>query len=268
MTRLRILSDLHLESGPWTWSPAGEDILVLAGDIASLQAGARRRQLWRAIGESGIPAVYVLGNHEGYGDWFPRAEIVGMLRGELPGNITLLDRESVSIHGLRFLGCSLWTDFSLREQGSMKKGAQAAPANLTMFEQSINDFNYLCMPQRVNGSLQRIRATDMADWHRADVAWLNEAIAASDVPTVVVTHFLPSPDSIHAQYRGSLMNPYFATDCRALMKSPVRLWIHGHTHSSCDYVSNGVRVVCNPRGYASYGQQENRSFRSDLQVDV
>jgi hypothetical protein len=30
----------------------------------------------------------------------------------------------------------------------------------------------------------------------------------------------------------------------------VQLWIHGHTHSSFDYVVAGTRVVCNPRGYA------------------
>ena len=30
--------------------------------------------------------------------------------------------------------------------------------------------------------------------------------------------------------------------------SRAQLWIHGHTHDSFDYVVNGTRVVCNPRG--------------------
>jgi hypothetical protein len=85
---------------------------------------------------------------------------------------------------------------------------------------------------------------------------------------VVVTHFLPSPDSVHERYRGHPLTPYFATDCRALLRPPVRLWVHGHTHSSCDYTSAGVRVVCNPRGYGADAGQENPEFRSDCLVSI
>jgi pyruvate carboxylase len=43
--------------------------------------------------------------------------------------------------------------------------------------------------------------------------------------------------------------PAFASDLAALVREPVKLWIHGHTHESMDYELNGTRVVCNPRGY-------------------
>jgi len=46
------------------------------------------------------------------------------------------------------------------------------------------------------------------------------------------------------------------------------LWIHGHTHDSFDYVVNGTRVVCNPRGYAPNGVNENARFDANLCVDV
>ena len=32
--------------------------------------------------------------------------------------------------------------------------------------------------------------------------------------------------------------------------SGASLWIHGHTHASCDYLIGKTRVLCNPRGYA------------------
>jgi hypothetical protein len=47
-----------------------------------------------------------------------------------------------------------------------------------------------------------------------------------------------------------------------------RLWIHGHTHDSFDYRLNGTRVVCNPRGYAKDGVNENASFDPGFVVQV
>ena len=64
-----------------------------------------------------------------------------------------------------------------------------------------------------------------------------------------MTHHLPHWRSIHPKYEGIRSNPSFASDLDHLVRLPVTLWVHGHTHESLDYVSNGTRVVCNPRGY-------------------
>ena len=48
----------------------------------------------------------------------------------------------------------------------------------------------------------------------------------------------------------------------------VQLWIHGHTHDSFDYRLNGTRVVCNPRGYARDGVNENARFDLEFTVEV
>jgi hypothetical protein len=48
----------------------------------------------------------------------------------------------------------------------------------------------------------------------------------------------------------------------------VQLWIHGHTHDSFDYLLNGTRIVCNPRGYARSGVNENPLFDPDLIIPV
>ena len=37
--KIRQLSDLHLETGPFTWEDQGEDVVVLAGDIGVGIAG-------------------------------------------------------------------------------------------------------------------------------------------------------------------------------------------------------------------------------------
>jgi predicted phosphodiesterase len=47
-----------------------------------------------------------------------------------------------------------------------------------------------------------------------------------------------------------------------------QLWIHGHTHDSFDYTVHRTRVVCNPRGYAKAGTNENPRFDPDLIIEV
>lgn len=44
------------------------------------------------------------------------------------------------------------------------------------------------------------------------------------------------------------------------------LWVHGHTHASCDYRIGRTRVVCNPRGYHPDGL--NSDFDPDFIVEV
>jgi hypothetical protein len=88
------------------------------------------------------------------------------------------------------------------------------------------------------------------EMHVTRTQWLAERLALPHSgPTVVITHHLPHRLSIHPKYEGTRLNPCFASDLDHLVRAPVTLWIHGHTHESFDYVVNGTRVVCNPRGY-------------------
>ena len=83
---------------------------------------------------------------------------------------------------------------------------------------------------------------------------------------MVITHHLPHAMSVHAKYAGDPLNPAFASDLSALVRQPVQLWIHGHTHESMDYQIDGTRVVCNPRGYLP--QQPNTAFDPGLVVTL
>jgi predicted phosphodiesterase len=251
--RVRILSDLHLECAPWTYVHAPADLIVLAGDIADCSAAGRgrRRELLEAIGATGVPAVYVPGNHEGYDDWVPRNILRTRIASELPPTVHLLDRDESIVQGYRILGCTLWTDFAhvagIRRRGipiDREYAMHAAGCGIT-------DFHFLCDDGAPDAPPRRITPEIMAAWHAADRNWLDTTIAASTQPTIVVTHFLPGPGSVAPQYQDSILTPYFAPDVRDLLRHPVQVWIHGHTHVPCDYRHGAVRVVCNPRGYAS-----------------
>lgn len=78
---------------------------------------------------------------------------------------------------------------------------------------------------------------------------------------MVITHHAPSRKSIHPRFARSLLSACFVSDAeRFLGGSRVQLWVHGHTHDSFDYLVNGTRVICNPRGYAKDGVNENLRF--------
>jgi Icc-related predicted phosphoesterase len=112
-----------------------------------------------------------------------------------------------------------------------------------------------------------LSADDTRAIHQLQAAWLARELAHPwDGASVVVTHHLPHPGSIHPRYEGDPLNPGFASDLSALVRDPVKLWIHGHTHESMDYLVEGTRVVCNPRGYLP--QEPNSAFDASLVVQI
>ena len=85
----------------------------------------------------------------------------------------------------------------------------------------------------------------------------------------MVTHHAPSRKSIHPRFADSRLNACFVSDAEHLLGADrVQLWIHGHTHDSFDYRVNGTRVVCNPRGYAKGGVNENPLFDPNLMIEI
>jgi predicted phosphodiesterase len=242
--RLRIFSDLHLEFFDWTPPPAPADVIVLAGDISGGADGVR----WARRQFPDTPIVYVPGNHEFYGADLPVA--LEDLRAEARRlDVYLLDRDTCIVGGTRFLGTTLWTDYAL--YGSTPDALDRAMADAA---DEMNDFRMIRWDKG-----QPLSPALVREMHVAQTQWLAQRLTEPFAGrTVVVTHHLPHPQSIHPKYEGTRFNPCFASDLDHLVRPPVALWIHGHTHESIDYVVNGTRVVCNPRGYLPH--EPNPSF--------
>ncbi|TSE13470.1 hypothetical protein C1D09_003815 [Mesorhizobium intechi] len=85
-----------------------------------------------------------------------------------------------------------------------------------------------------------------------------------DVAAVIAaTHHLPHAKSIPSRFEGDLLNAAFASDLSEVIESGrPALWVHGHTHDSCDYKVGSTRIICNPRGY----EDENGAFDPALVV--
>lgn len=232
----------------------GADVVVLAGDIAS----PRQAAFW-ALGFD-KPVIYVLGNHEFYGGSIEgaAAELKQLCAGT---QVHVLDDSEIVIDGVRFLGSTLWTDFMLFGAGDARLAAMAQAQRL------LRDFSRI----RSGGEECAVfTPDDAAALFERHAQWLDRRLdVAHDGPTVVITHHAPSRRSIHARFAGSVLNACFVSDAEWLAGAArTRLWIHGHTHDSFDYDLHGTRVVCNPRGYAKAGVNENARFDPDFIVEV
>jgi hypothetical protein len=276
--RIQLFSDLHLERDP-EFIPHVDprtDIVVLAGDIGSYQARSRLTS-----GDFGLarfaPAtliapnakvLYVPGNHEFDTLDFDATE--RRLRDTCAAfGITWLDREVLPIDGVRFIGTTLWADFDAvaARETDPDKHVKAREKAFRAANYYLKGNTTLKDGEPVLAEAQRAVSLDCQAWLRAALA------APFDGKTVVVTHYAPSLRSADPRYG---LSPGTAGFCNAMddMLAGVDVWMHGHLHCYNDYVVEGkrdgrdwaCRVVANPLGYASKGEQA--AFRPGLVIEI
>jgi len=244
--RALLVSDLHFEFHrdegiSLVESLPDADVLLCPGDLSNA-AG-----LWDALLlllERYPHVVYTYGNHEFYGSNIPavKAKVEKLVTrlpkmGNVYGKLHVLDNSTCEIDGRRFVGTTLWF--------------RGAPDSF-QYEPMLNDFSQI-------GNAARIY-----EENAIAIKFLEDTVTPQDV---VLTHHLPAPQSVHPKYKGSQINRFFLCDMAWLIEDrQPRLWVHGHTHESCDYVIGTTQVVCNPFGYAAY--EENPAFNSDLIIEL
>ena len=269
---IQLLSDLHLESNPhFRAIPApGADVLVLAGDIGSYQEGSQLSRLGIAdfglaqfsplpISQGGAawptPVLFVPGNHEYDGLEFDDAHARLKDTCQRLG-LTWLERETVVLDGVRFVGCTLWTDFDALTAEQAVGGGMTLGAQLKAREKAFRAANFYLKKNHSLRGGQPVLAEDVRALGLVSQAWLQAVLATPfEGSTVVVTHFAPTLDSADPRYG---LNPGTAGFCNALdaMLPLAALWLHGHLHCANDFVRSGCRVVANPLGYARKGEQD------------
>lgn len=258
--RLLILSDLHLEVwrqfGPkFDTSVSQPDLVVLAGDIHTRARGPD----WAALTFPEIPVLYVAGNHEFYDDTLNLTHLAIREKCANLSNVHYLDCGEFVFNGVRFLGATLWTDFSLF--GSENRSGAMVDAGLAMM-----DYQRISLG---SAGSRKLRPEDTARLHAEQKAWLVEKLDEPFTgPTVVITHMAPSRQSVAPEYASDSISAAFASCLDDLVSKP-QLWIHGHTHTSFDYLIGHCRVVANPLGYMTKGgNAENIAFDPGLIIEV
>ena len=280
--KIQLLSDLHLESNPhFTATPTpGADVLVLAGDIGSYQKGSKLSDLNipdfgldrfspLPVAEGGaawpVPVFFLPGNHEYDGLDFDEAHARLRETCERLGMVWL-ERQTVVLAGVRFVGCTLWTDFDALADLNPQTADSPLTQQLQAREKAFRAANFYLHKNHSFRQGLPMLADAVREEGVKSQDWLRRVLAeAFNGPTVVVTHFAPSLLSADPRYG---LNAGTAGFCNGLddLLGSARLWLHGHLHCPADYVKNGCRVVANPLGYARKGEQDG--FQADLLVTV
>ena len=270
--KIQLLSDLHLEVHPqFVAQPAvGADVLVLAGDIGSYQSntqvegenfGLERFSPLPQYAGWPTPVLFVPGNHEYDMQDFDEARIRLQRTCDRLGLIWL-DRETVVLDDVRFIGTTLWSDF---DAIAMNEGVTDITRLHQLREKAFRAANFYL--QKTGGTRhgEPFLAASMREESLLCQDWLRAALQPSyDGPTVAVTHFAPSLRSADPRYG---LVPGTAGFCNVMddLLPSADLWLHGHLHCASDYVAKGVRadgsawqchVVANPLGYARKGEQQ------------
>ena len=238
--RILVVSDLHLDfhdDGGREFlqrlDPHAADVLVVAGDLCPIDM---LYSSVRALCACFKHVVYVAGNHEYYGsDRDEVHRLLAAIAADLPGFHWLHETEVV-IDGVRFGGTTLWFPND--------------PEN-EHFAHLLNDFS----------QIRGFRRWVYQDNARA-VQFLEARAPSLDV---VVTHHVPAGGSTDPRFAGSPLNRFFLCDVEhVIARGQPSLWVHGHTHASCDWRLGRTRILCNPAGYHA----ENVDFNARLVVEV
>jgi Icc-related predicted phosphoesterase len=268
--RVDVCSDLHLEFGDLELP--GGDILIISGDACEARyldksaygpdsvhfafEDPRRKKgrFYRFFEEECKKyrkTILVMGNHEHYGGRFDKT--YDQIRDNLPAHVQLMEKETVEIDGVLFVGATLWTDCN-RGDG------------MTMFhlKNSMNDYRIITMK---NGSIyHKLTPERTAEEHMRTKEYIEQVLRnnrerKTPLPVVMVTHMAPSKLSIKPMYEhDTLMNGGYSSDLSQLMLDhpEIRVWTHGHTHDEFKYQIGETTVLCNPRGYHGYESRANR----------
>jgi Icc-related predicted phosphoesterase len=247
--KLQILSDLHIELAPCEFQRTDADVVILAGDIHLGQSGFK----WALENITDQKVIYVLGNHEFYYEATP--QLIRKLKQLSEGtHVYVLENNAVTIQGVRFLGCTLWSDFQLL--GDMDVAIASAQLNSTDFQQI-----------RMSPQYRKIKPSDTVVWHNKTRRWIAQEIESrKDGKIVIVSHHAPSIRSIPEKDRSNPLSAAFASNMDDFIKwTDAELWIHGHIHESFDYAIGKTRVVCNPLGNIN---ELNDRFNPELTIVI
>jgi Icc-related predicted phosphoesterase len=271
--KLNIVSDLHLDVSGYQELPGGE-ILILSGDIAEVRNIRNHFHSTKIV--SDLPnheyacseffhyecakydrVFYVMGNHEHYKSVYQntRRDLEYMM----PKNLTILENDVVDYNGIMFIGATLWTDLN-----------RGDPLTEYHVKQCLNDYKHIKQKGDAYDLYHKLKPSFTIAEHRRSLDYFRIVLEQNkDRKFVVITHHAPSFESVNNYYKhDTLMNGgYMSRLEEFILDHPnICLWTHGHMHNKSDYLIGDTRVVCNPRGYLPY--EEDNEFNPGFIVEI
>ena len=292
--KIAICSDIHLEFGAISLeNTENAEVLILSGDICVAKEildrdpyetrfddkSSRIHLFFQECCARFKHVVYISGNHEHYhGDFAETFKIFRERLGYL-ANLHILDKESVLINDIMFIGGTLWTDMNkedsitlshmkgmMNDFRTVKNSNRMVSRKVMKYKKDENGQYVSEIKDGVNvmieegfkfeESISTFSPEDAVEDHKKMLGYLKVMLEGKhDQKFVVVGHHAPTKLSTHPRYADELiMNGGYSSDLSEfILDHPqIKLWTHGHTHEEFDYLIGTTRIVCNPRGYINY----------------
>lgn len=256
--KLGVVSDIHTELGKPQVDlrlPERVDVMVMAGDIGK---GVQAIQYAHdTYSEDADDIVCIAGNHEYYGGTYQ--SVLAKMREwakQFP-RLHFLERDVVTLNGVNFIGATAWTDYSY--------GGGGQPLNMLRAQDLLNDHKRIKWNQ--HGTYRKLLARDCHTMNAEAKRFIFSELEKHEGETnVVVTHHAPTANSIHPRFAADESNFCYVNSWgNDIAYSSANLWVHGHTHSECEYEVGDCRVICNPCGYP--GENPKASVRI-IEIDI
>lgn len=270
--KIAYTSDIHLEFADILLENTMKaDVLVLAGDIFVSKdlweyddaytnfRSERIHNFFISCSRNFKNVIYVAGNHESY--HYDIQETIPNVRKCLRyiKNLHILDKQSVEIDNVVFVGSTMWTDMNDRD-----------PETIDTVRYGMNDFRVITNSKEVVS--YKVPSYDdpekmeikykIAKWDtlhaieefESTIKYFHKIIS-DDKQYVVVTHHCPSFESIDPLYANeTIMNGGYCSNLEKFIEGrpSIAAWFHGHVHTVNEYTIGKTLVRSNPRGYKGY----------------
>ena len=245
-------SDLHLEFSQnkkfiskYPLVPKG-DILLLAGDIIPFAIMDEQKDFFNFIADNFDQTYWIPGNHEYYGSDI--ATKSGQIHEAIRSNVFLVNNLVITSNKVRLIASTLWSH--IPEESYI-------PIQYRMSDFSaIRNDGKPFTPARYN------------ELHQQCKTFITEALSQSaDLPTMVVTHHIPTFLNYPAKYKRDVLNVAFATEMYNLIEQTnIDYWLYGHHHVNTPSFTIGkTQLITNQLGYIQY--KENTGFKKDAVIE-
>lgn len=187
--------------------------------------------------------IFCAGNHEFYKSDTNYEKTIEYLEDiSKLTNTIFLNRNSVVLDGVEYIGCTLWSDIR----------------NVDFNKIRINDFYHKNVFKKQDDYISK---------HLEDVEWLKSLDLSSSHPKIIITHHLPSSKLCHPRFKFSEYERYFYTPeiAEEILENAVNVkyWLCGHTHENVSCIIKNTHVMANPVGYPGE-YRETKYFTNEL----
>ena len=258
---IKHVSDFHCEFWDFNkfeklfekYFPIHEDdhktILCCSGDMGMFEKyNSTYKPLFNYLSKRFKAIIVIPGNHTYYHSYMWNREDEFFKDKKIPKNVHYLENDYKIIEDIVFAGCCLWTNFDHND-----------PLAIFHAKRSMNDFqlikkrssemtaDYGCI---INNN--KLTPEDTIYKFNESIDYIKSLYDVfSDKLFVVVTHHVPSEQSVLEQYKGDLLNTAYFSDLEDFIidRERIKLWLCGHMHQTMEYKIGETIVSHNALGY-------------------